>query len=393
MVVEVYVVFLEGKCKDYCVYIMSAEILQNQHQMTRQIFTILLILINYSIFANDGAFFARGNQLIPINETEVRVKNEILTLKKVRNQFIEVTVYYEFFNPAEAKKITVGFEAFSPSGDVDGTPKNGHHPYMRDFTVELNNLILKYNVAYVSDSLYVKNGKINSLDVPKIDDNTNINAVDFYYVYHFEANFKKGVNIIKHTYNYDLSGSVDYNYDFEYVLTAANRWANKQIDDFTLIIDFGEFETFSINKSFFKSVNEWLVNGIGKTEDIKGVKNSFIENDAVKFHLQKGNLIFQKKNFKINGNLFLYAQNYLGIKNLDYIPFSYYQEDKINEPQNEFQRKVLKNLPFARRGYVFKNQELNDFYGKLEWYIPNPNYEPIIEILTENEKKWIEKWK
>ena len=103
--------------------------------------------------------------------------------------------------------------------------------------------------------------------------------------------------------------------------------------------------------------------------------------------------IFQKKNFKINGDLFLYAQNYLGIQNLDYIPFSYYQEDKINEPQNEFQRKVLKNLPFARRGYIFQNQDLNDFYRKLEWYIPNPNYEPNVEILTENEKKWIEKWK
>ncbi|WP_315055109.1 YARHG domain-containing protein [Chryseobacterium indoltheticum] len=361
--------------------------------MTRHIFTILLILINYSVFANDGAFFAKGNQLIPINETEITVRKEILTLKKVRNNFIEVTVYYEFFNPNEDKKLTVGFEAFSPEGDVDGTPKNGHHPYMRDFTVELNNNILKYNVAYVSDSLYTENGKIKSKGIPKFDDNASVNYVDFYYVYHFEANFKKGVNIIKHTYNYDLSGSIDYNYDFEYVLTAANRWANKQIDDFSLIIDIGEFETFSINKSFYKNANEWLLNGIGKTEDVKGVKNSFIENDATKFHLQKGNLIFQKKNFKINGDLFLYAQNYIGIQNLEYIPFSYYQEENINEPKNDLQRKILKNLPFARRGYVFQNQELNTFYKKMDWYISNPNYEPNTEILTENEKKWTEKWK
>ena len=361
--------------------------------MTRQILTIFLFLINYSVFANDGAFYVKGNHLIPINETQISVKKEILTLKKVRNQFIEVTVYYEFFNPNEDKKITVGFEAFSPEGDVDGAPKNGHHPNMRDFTVELNNSILKYNVAYVSDSLYNKSGTIKSLDFAKFEGNKSGNYVDFYYVYHFEANFKKGLNIIKHTYNYDLSGSIEYNYDFEYVLTAANRWANKQIDDFTLIIDMGEFETFSINKSFFKSANEWLVNGIGKTEDIKGFKNSFIENNALKFHLQKGNLIFQKKNFKINGDLFLYSQNYLGIENLSYIPFSYYQIDKINEPKSDFQRKVLRNLPFARRGYMFQNNELNDFYKKLEWYIPNPNYEPNTEILTDFEKQWLEKWK
>lgn len=361
--------------------------------MKRNIFTIFLILINYSVFANDGAFYAMGNQLIPINETDISVRKEILTLKKIRNQFIEVTVYYEFFNPNEDKKITVGFEAFSPIGAVDGRPKNGHHPYMRDFTVELNNNILKYNVAYVSDSLYTENGKIKSNGIPKFDDEDEANNVDFYYVYHFDATFKKGINVIKHTYNYDLSGSVYNNYDFEYVLTAANRWANKQIDDFTLIIDIGEFETFSINKSFFKNANEWIVNGIGKIEEIKGTPNSFIENDAVKFHLQKGNLVFQKKNFKINGDLELYAQNYLDIQNLDYVPFSYYQVDKINEPQNEFQRKVLKNLPFARRGYIFQNQDLNNFYRKLEWYIPNPNYEPNVEILTENEMKWIEKWK
>jgi len=361
--------------------------------MTRQIFTTILIFISYSSIANDGAFFAKGNQLIPINETQISVKKEILTLKKIRNQFIEVTVYYEFFNPDEDKKITVGFEAFSPRGDVNGTPKNGQHRYIRDFTVELNNKILNYNVAYVSDSLYSENGKIKSKGIPKFGDNTDVNYVDFYYVYHFDATFKKGINIIKHTYNYDLSGSIDYNYDFEYVLTAANRWANKQIDDFTLIIDIGEFETFSINKSFFKNSTDWIVNGIGKKEEIKGLPDSFIENDATKFHIQKGNLVFQKKNFKINGDLFLYAQNYHGIQNLDYIPFSYYQVDKINEPQNEFQRKVLKNLPFARRGYIFQNQDLSEFYRKLEWYIPNPNYEPNVEILTESEKKWIEAWK
>ncbi|MFC4162756.1 YARHG domain-containing protein [Epilithonimonas zeae] len=361
--------------------------------MTRFLLQIILTLVSCLAFANDGAFFAKGNQLIPINETDITVKKEILTLKKVRNQFIEVTVYYEFFNPKEEKKITVGFEAFSPEGDVDGAPKNGQHPYMRDFKVELNNSVLKYNVSYVSDSLYNKNGKIKSLDLTKFNGNKSGNYVDFFYVYHFEANFKKGLNIIKHTYNYDVSGSIDYNYEFEYVLTAANRWANKQIDDFTLIIDTGEFETFSINKTFFKNSNEWLINGIGKTEDIKGNKNSFIENDALKFHLQKGNIIFQKKNFKITGDLFLYAQNYWGNQNLEYIPFSYYQEDKIAEPKNDLERKILKNLPFARRGYVFQNQDLNQFYKTMEWYIPNPDYKPETETLTEREKKWVKRWK
>lgn len=354
---------------------------------------VLLMLTCYAAMANDGAFFAKGNQLIPIKETDISVKKEILTLKKVRNKFIEVTVYYEFFNPGRDKRLTVGFEAFSPYGDVDGAPKNGKHPYMRDFKVQLNNSILKYNIAHVADSLYNKNGTIKSLDLAKFQGSKSGNNVDFYYVYHFEANFKKGINVVKHTYNYDVSGSIDYNYDFEYVLTAANRWANKQIDDFTLIIDLGEFETFSINKSFFKTANEWHINGIGKAEDVKGSPNSFVEHDALKFHLQKGNLVFKKKNFKINGDLFVYAQNYLGIEGQAYLPFSYFQEDKINEPQNDFERKVLRNLPFARRGYVFQSQDLNDYYKQMDWYIPNKDYKPNVDLLIEREKKWIEKWK
>ncbi len=51
--------------------------------------------------ANDGSYYASGNHLIPVFETDISVKKEILTLKKIRNRFIEVTVYYEFFNPQE----------------------------------------------------------------------------------------------------------------------------------------------------------------------------------------------------------------------------------------------------------------------------------------------------
>jgi len=166
---------------------------------------ILLMLLPNLILANDGAFFAKGNQLIPISETDISVKKEILTLKKIKNQYIEVTVYYEFFNPKEAKKLTVGFEAFSPQGDVEGAPKNGKHPYMSDFTVELNQEKLNYKVAYVSDSLYNNAGKIKAIDFKNFEGNKSGNYVDFFYVYHFEAHFKKSLNIIKHTYKYDLT--------------------------------------------------------------------------------------------------------------------------------------------------------------------------------------------
>ncbi|MNJ92949.1 hypothetical protein D3C87_106250 [compost metagenome] len=349
---------------------------------------LLFAMLSQSLFANDGAFFAKGNQLIPVNETSISVKKEILSLKKVRDKFIEVSVYYEFYNPKDEKEITVGFEAFSPDGDVDGAPKNGQHPYMRNFTVNMNGKNLAHQIAYVADTLYNTNGKIKSIDLNKFEGSKSGNYVDFFYVYHFKAKFKKGINIIKHTYSYDLSGSVDFHYDFEYVLTAAKRWQNKQIDDFTLILDMGEFETFSIAKGFFKNASEWTINGVGKTEN---QKSHFLNKEVLRFHIQKGTIAFSKKNFKPADELFVYAQNVM--LNEGYIPFSYFQEERIKEPKSEFDKKVFRNLPFARRGYVFKDKQVQQFYQQLDWYMPNPNYLPDLQKLTERERKWIAKWK
>jgi hypothetical protein len=112
--------------------------------------------------ANDGVFYASGNQLIPIVETDISVTKEVLTIRRVDNENLEVTVEYNFYNPTNAKRLTVGFEAFSPSGDVDGTPINGKHPFIRDFSVVLNNEALNYKTALVTDTNYVKNGNVIS---------------------------------------------------------------------------------------------------------------------------------------------------------------------------------------------------------------------------------------
>ena len=115
------------------------------------LFTLLILLQSSILFANDGAYFMSGNQLVPIKESSVQVRKEVLSLKRVQNDFLEVTVDYTFFNPEKTSKtILVGFEAFSPSGDADFYPKNGQHPFMNDFTVNLNQKILPYEISYVS---------------------------------------------------------------------------------------------------------------------------------------------------------------------------------------------------------------------------------------------------
>ena len=361
----------------------------------QQIMKWFLLLLSTALYANDGAFFGSGNHLVPIMETDISVQKEILYLKKIQNKYIEVSVYYEFFNPKEDKEITVGFEAESPDGDVDGAPKNGHHPYMFDFTVNLNNAFLPYQISYVTDSLYAKGGKIKSIDLNTFDGNKDGNDIDFRYVYHFKAKFKKGVNILKHTYKYNISGGIAYNYHFDYILTAANRWANKRIDDFTLIIDMGAFQTASIERTFFKSGREWLLSGVGKITEttLKGAGDG-TDLNTTNFYVQQGLLLFQKKNFTPKGELricdwALWVHQSAGFP-IDY-PFTIDLPNfnDISEGKTDEEKRLLRNLPFARRGYIFKDKTLQAFYNKQDWYQPNPSYIPEVEHLSQKEKELI----
>ena len=348
---------------------------------------LFFILCFYGFFTegytNDGAFYMAGNQLVPINETDISVKKEILYIKKTE-EFAEVSVYYEFFNPKDEKEIIVGFEAGIPLGDAGFSPVNGHHPYMFDFTVSLNGNFLPYQIAFVKNSTYTKNHKIQNIDPKSLDNDVIGDELDFQYVYHFKAKFKKGKNIVKHTYRYKLSRGVCYYYDFNYVLTAANRWANKQIDDFTLILDMGDFQTASIRKTFFKNTNEWTFNGIGKTTE---------NPDYTNFYIQQGILVFEKKNFVPKGELSVEEESSYcreAGSNQKFI-FSLGKNRELGDPTEKTpeEKRIIRNLPFARRGYIFKDKTLQDAFKTEDWYQPNPSYTPEVEALTEEEKQLI----
>ena len=66
----------------------------------------------------------------------------------------------------------------------------------------------------------------------------------------------------------------------------------------------------------------------------------------------------------------------------------HYYESKLKD---EFTRKVLENIPYARRGYVFKNAELKAFFEAKPWYMPDPEYKEA--ALTEDEKEWLKEVK
>lgn len=360
----------------------------------------VLLFLSHFAFANDGAYYASGNHLIPMYETDIAVTKEILTMQRLDKEMVKITVYYEFFNPKSPKTIAVGFEAASPSGDVDGTPINGKHPYMSDFTVVMNGQKVPYAVALVSDSIYYKNGKFVEKSLAEaLKTIDNVNEINFNYVYHFSANFKQGLNTITHTYLFRLSSSVEMVYELPYILTAAKRWANRQIDDFTLQIEMGNFADFHISSTFFDSAEDWKIEGVGKKitigKDAQDVH--YATPNSVHFYIREGKLAFQKKNFAPKGEFRLFCIFFfftVPFDAKDALPFYIGDMEKhTDRAVDEISQKILRNLPYARRGYIFKTPEIQKYYEQMPWYMPDPSYQVDLSKLTKAEQDWMKKIK
>ena len=354
--------------------------------MKKLVFICLFLLTIVGAKANDAVFYATGNQLVPINETEISVKKEILDITRENNE-IHVHVYYEFFNPGNERTLLVGFEAMPPGG-VWGTTEEEYkkytdHPYIHDFTVTINGQRLTYQVAHVeNEENYFQNGKINALskqqELQLRREREYFDGIPYLFVYHLLENLRLLKNF----------------------LTAANRWANNQIDDFTLNIYMGDRESFSIRPTFFNSVNEWTINGVGRVSPAgKGLS------DWPTFHLQQGGITFHKANFHPDGEIEI---------NKMFAPIMMMWGEKTNEDVRESiklqysrwatfffedgcsltkeEKLILRNIPFAYRGYVFKSPNLKEFFESTEWYVPNPNYVDKIEELPWEEREWVEFW-
>lgn len=273
---------------------------------------LILLVISCCIGrANDGAFYSNGNHLIPINDSVIRVQKEILTITRVDDtasgwgSTFLVNVYYEFFNPGEAKNVIVGFEAPSPDGHVspDLNEMYKGDPYINGFQVIMNGKNIPWQLAHVPyryqgdyqidykryQEDYYKNGQVQDMTMEQY--NASLDTIYegddryayldwsgymFYYVYHFDAHFEPGINIIQHTYTTKGSALVMMDYVFDYILTAANRWANNGIDDFTLVLDLGDLT--------------------GAYYTIEGV-------DADEWKNESGKVILRKKKFHPEGEL------------------------------------------------------------------------------------------
>ena len=245
----------------------------NDRTMKRTIITYLFAILGIStLWANDGVFYARGNFLVPLQETDISVAKEVLTITIGKDSMARVDVYYEFMNNSTPKTVTMAFEADPPYNVGLPINRQGIHPFIKDFTVTMNHQKLSNRNALVTGRFAFedKNEKpeFTPLDMSKWKgigeapdslvpyENALYNAeldsvIGYAYAYYFEAPFKQGLNIVHHTYTYHMSYSIGKRFEIPYWLTPATRWANHGIDDFTLNITAEDNTEFCLNDTLF----------------------------------------------------------------------------------------------------------------------------------------------
>lgn len=377
--------------------------------------TILLTLFAINMTANDGTYYTSGNQLIPLQESQISVGKEVLTISLRDNGYADVDVYYEFYNPENTTKyVKMGFEAEPPYNDSYEFYPTGIHPYIKNFSVEMNgkrinhaNAVAIENENELPQIINVNDWKFDSDDMGMtLTNKSSGEQKGFSYVYHFDAAFKPGKNIVHHTYSYYLSVIVGTTWALDYKLSPAARWANKCIDDFTLVIKAEKTaKHFLIEKNIFGAENRFVrKNGKMKIRSLPNKYNPELERWEIA--LRNGEIQMHINNFAPDSEhelriasadeYYCYGsadgiQHYGAFYDRTSPTYIYMLEmsDAANiEPSDKaFRQRICRNLPFAHRGHVFKDAKLKKFFEKQFWYMPDPSYKDDMSDFTEADRK------
>lgn len=331
-------------------------------------YKIILILFLAFIFqANDSVLNSSGGDLFPILESDIEMQKEVLKLRLLDEMYVDV--YFEFYNPTDEKELTVGFVVppkYSPDyADNDSIQIEERKPDIKNFSVIINDSITDYKFGLLKNTPFE--------EVTKIEGKWN-------YVYYFKATFKRGLNIIKHSYSfnggYDSSGGRFYNY----VLKTAKNWSGAKIWDFTLQIDMGSDIQFELMEPI-SMYDNWSIIGSGKR---KG-------ND---FYIREGYIELKENDFTPENDINVYIPgrivDFMDVESVAYQAEVATQDELESLDTNRL--RTLRNYFYAREGYKFKSNDLLKFYSNYIWYIPivDLTSEEIYDSMSTNTKNRIE---
>lgn len=366
----------------------------------------LFFIACLSASANDGVYYMSGNQLVPMEETDISVVKEILTIHLGDDGMADVDVYYEFRNDGPEKHILMGFEADAPYNASANVNAEGLHPYMHAFSVIFNGQVLPFsNGVYASNiqpgakpldlklwkdaNRLAEEGSDESIWETELYNASLDSVVSYSYVYKFDATFRPGLNVVHHTYRYNTSMSVCTVFGLQYKLSPATRWANHRIDDFTLRITAqNTAKHFVIYKDAFAAHPFVVTAGAGKVRESKNDEDTYYE-----VSLRNGVVEWHADNFCPADELSISSADVCVLNyNDDFVLGAFYDRSANYYPELchsdvNIDKRILRNLPYAHRGYVFKDKALQKYFSQFWWYMPDPEWKTSNAHLTEAEEK------
>jgi len=377
----------------------------------------LIFIFGINLLGNDWEFGSEGGHIVPMNMSGIAIKSEKLHFKlekvKGENETVNemaVTVRFVFDSPEAGEKY-IGF--ITPEGGNEEWDEVNH---FKNFRTVVNGKSVN-TVSYRLTDFVPKD--VKQLEEVKkyfkeYDEEKAKQEADYYkksYVYYFKANFKKGENVIEHSYRYD--GSVGNRYvNFNYVWTTISKWKNQKADDFEVIVEPGNaFIEMPVMKMKNGKEIKWELAGEGNMD--YGYKIFSDEDDKEDKHkylyakLKKGYLHFRTKDFKPENEFYLTTIRILNSPNY-YFPektekgfklkdnfsdagvtgtnLEYHLEHDLKNITDD-ELRIIRNYPYALAGYDFPDKKLKDYFSKFLWYIPIGK-----NVTLENyEYEWIKK--
>ncbi len=73
-------------------------------------------------------------------------------------------------------------------------------------------------------------------------------------------------------------------------------------------------------------------------------------------------------------------------------PFTFLNDEVLKTKSKE-ELKLLRNEVYARKGYIFKSNDLNKYFKSKPWYAPDPNKNINSLTFTSQEKDYVNKIK
>ncbi len=370
--------------------------------MKKLFISLLALVAAATASANDSGYATYGNMLIPFVSTDIAVDKEVLTIRLTDEGKTYIDVDYTFINRSSKEQtILMGFEADPGYPGVVDITNNGH-PEIYDFTVMMNgsritpktSVVLLDNDDNVIDRKPIDVSKYSYQDFRRVvkkgdEENYEAESWGYAFVYSFNATFKPGENHIRHTYNYVNGAGVMENYYLTYKLSPAARWAGGSIRDFTLRITApNTAKHFFLETEFVQKQNPKIVSGVAKFRD-KSKKYDWDETATTHYYkeisMRNATLEWHLTNYSPKKELEIHSADAFSVNYSSEKPISltaYYDRScgiywlwANNEDYTPQQHRLIRNLPFASRGYVFKDAGLKKHFNSLWWYMPDPSYQ------------------